>query len=192
MDSQTRILARIVSELRAAGIRHALAGGHAVSAHTRPRVTVDVDLLVDARRRSAIEQKLAQAGFTIRAERDVLRVFSGPDAVSPVADLLLDDSHPVWAEALRGAGEGTYQGERLLVATVPALLAMKFVAATSLDRPQEDRLQDASDVARLARSHWDATTAAEARRIADLAHPGAGAELDRLVADLLAGRPVTV
>lgn len=192
MDDQVAVLARIVSALATAGIRHALAGGHAVSTHTRPRLTVDVDLLVDGRRRAAIEKQIAEAGLFVRAEQDVLRVLTSPTAEPPVADLLLADSHPVWAEALRIAADGLFQGQRLPVATVPALLAMKLVAATNPDRPQEDRLQDVADIGRLAKSHWNPATALEARRIADLAHPGAGAELERLVGDLLAGRPVTV
>jgi hypothetical protein len=65
-------------------------------------------------------------------------------------------------------------------------------AATSPDRPQEDRLQDVSDISRLVKAHWTDADATETRRIAELAHPGAADKLDRLISDLLAGRPVTI
>lgn len=192
MDEQIAVLTRVLEVLRTLGARHALVGGHAVSAHTRPRLTVDVDLLIEARRRTAIEGGCANAGFTVRSRRDVLQLFESPDAATSVADLLLDDSNPAWTEALRTAVEGSYQGQAVPVATPAALIAMKFVAATSVSRPQEERLVDVSDISRLARLGWTHAVATEARRIAELSHAGAGAQLDQLVADLLAGRPVTV
>jgi hypothetical protein len=192
MDEQVRTLGRVLEALREAGVRCALVGGHAVSAHTRPRVTEDVDLVVDGRRREEATRALVAAGFEVRAERDVLRAFVSADAPSPVADLLLSESSPVWGEALRTAVERAYQGTTLNVATRPALVAMKFVSAVNKERPQEDRLQDVSDIGRLVKQGWREDDAAEARRIADLSYPGAAAELQRLVDDLLAGRPVSV
>jgi hypothetical protein len=109
VDDQVDVLARIVRVLADVGARHALVGGHAVSAHTRPRLTIDVDLIVDSRRRVAIENALRQAGFVVRAERDVLRVLKDIKADAPIADLWLSDSHPVWMEALRSAVDGDYQ-----------------------------------------------------------------------------------
>ena len=187
------ILGRLIQLLDEAGARYALVGGHAVSAHTRPRLTVDVDLVVEARKRAAIERAAIAHGFQVKGEKDVLRlVDSGHAADAPVADLLLADSHPVWAEALRTSVTGVYQGHGLPVATTPALVAMKFVAATSPDRPQEDRLQDVSDVSRLVKTGWTEADSVEALRIVSLAHSGAAQELDRLISDLRAGRPVTI
>lgn len=192
MDDQMSILGRLIDALQAEGIRHALAGGHAVSAHTRPRLTVDVDLLIDGRRRKAAEESITQAGFVVRAERDVLRVYEGPSAETPAADLLLSDSHAVWAEALRTAEPGSYQGQEVAVATIPALVAMKFIAATNNERPQEDRLQDVSDISRMVKTRWSEAFATEARRLAELAYVGGAADLNKLVSDLLGNCPVTV
>jgi hypothetical protein len=190
MDDQIQVLVRLLDALRSAGVRHALAGGHAVSAHTRPRMTIDVDLLIDARRRTTVERSLHEAGFTLRTEKDVLHVLSDPEA-TVVADLL-SDSHPVWAEALRTAVNGHYQGQRLPVVTPASLIAMKYLAATSPSRPQEERLIDVSDISRLAKAHWSEEEAQEALRIVELAFRGAGRALERLVGDLLANRPVTI
>jgi len=192
MDEQVAILRRVLTALEASGASSALVGGHAVSAHTRPRVTEDVDLIVDGRRRASITEALEREGFSVRAERDVLRVLLSADAAQPVADLHLSESGPVWGEALRTAVEQDYQGARLRVATLPALGALKFIAATNTTRPQEDRLVDVSDVSRLVKKRWSAEDAGEARRIAELAWKGAGEALQALVEDLLAGRPVTV
>jgi|SRR5450432_357216 hypothetical protein len=193
LAQQMSVLGRLLQAIEETGARYALVGGHAVSAHTRPRLTVDVDIVIETRKQAAVERALAVQGFRTLRERDVLRVFEAGELESPaVADLLLADSHPVWAEALRTATPGVYQGQSLPLATVAALVAMKFVAAASLDRPQEDRLQDVSDISRLVKTRWTDADAAETRRIAELAHPGAAADLDRLISDLLAGRPVTI
>jgi hypothetical protein len=192
MDDQVQVLVRLLDALRGCGVRHALAGGHAVSAYTRPRLTDDVDLIVDGRRRAAVEAALSASGWSLQTDRDVIHVRHGVEAPS-VADLLLSDSHPTWAEALRGAEPGTYQGQSVQIVTRPALVAMKSIAATSLTRPQEERLIDVADIGRLVKApSWTSADHAEAVRIAALAYPGAGAELARLVADLLANRPVTI
>src|SRR5450432_3245611 len=193
LAQQMSVLARLLEAIEETGARYALVGGHAVSVHTRPRLTVDVDVVVEARKQAAIERAVAARDFRIQRDRDVLRLFEASDpGSSAVADLLLSDSHAVWAEALRTATPAVYQGQKLPLATAAALVAMKFVAATSSDRPQEDRLQDVSDISRLVKARWTDADAVDTRRIAELAHPGAAADLDRLISDLLAGRPVTI
>ncbi len=193
MDEQGRLLARLLDVLDSAGVRHALAGGHAVSAHTRPRLTVDVDLIIEGRRRAVVERGLADAGFELRRERDVLQVLASPGSPTTLADLMLSDSHAVWAEALLGAEEGVYQGRRLPIVTRAALVAMKFCSATAVTRPQEDRLVDVADLSRLVKApSWTEADQVEATRITQLAYAGAGEELRRLIDDLRNNRPVTI
>jgi hypothetical protein len=69
---------------------------------------------------------------------------------------------------------------------------MKFLAVSSPDRPQEDRLQDVSDMGRLVKAHSAPTISAEAARIAELGYAGGGKAIQGLIADLLASRPVTI
>lgn len=192
MDAQINVLDRVRRAIEGARARWALAGGHAVSAHVRPRVTVDVDFVVEGRRRKAVERALGDAGFTLRRSGDVLRLLDKPDDEEPVADILFSHLHALYPEVLRTAVEVRYQGRTLSVVSRPALVLMKYLAAASQTRAPEDRMQDATDIAQVVRRSWSAADAAEVARLARLAHAGAGDEVARLVDDLRAGRKVTV
>ena len=192
MDEQLEVLDRVGRLLERVGARWALVGGHAVSAYVRPRLTVDVDFLVEGRRREAVESALRETGYTLRPEADVVRVLRGPDDAEPIADLLFSHLHALWAEALRNASEVAYQGRMVRLVSRPALVAMKYLAAVSPLRSVPERHQDVADIALLVTRGWTSEEAAEANRLAHLAHPGAAEELTRLVDDLRAGRPVTI
>ena len=192
MDEQLDVLDRVVRALERARADWALVGGHAVSAHVRPRLTVDVDFLVEGRRREAVERALGDTGYTLRHDVDAVRVLRGPDDAEPVADLLFSDLHALWAEALHSASEVTYQGRTVRVVSRPALVAMKYLAAVSPRRSVPERYQDVTDIALLVTRGWTPQEAAETERLARLGHAGAAGELARLVDDLRAGRPVTI
>jgi phytoene dehydrogenase-like protein len=192
MDSQLDVLDRIGRALDRAKARWALVGGHAVSAHVRPRVTVDVDFLVEGRRQAAVEDALRGEGFALRQDGDVLRVLAAPGDPEPVADILLSHHHALWPEVLLTAVEATYRERKVRVASRPALVVMKFLAALSPHRAPEDKHIDIADIAALVRRGWSDAEAGEAERLAKLGHTGAAEELSRLVDDLRAGRPVTI
>ena len=192
MDSQLGVLDRVVLALERARARWAVVGGHAVSAHTRPRVTVDIDLLVEGHRRAAVEDALRAEGFTIRQDGDALRVLAAPGDTEPVADVLFSHLHALWPEVLRTAVETTYQDRNVRVCSRVALVVMKFLAAVSPQRAPEDRHIDVADIAALVRRGWTEAEASEAARLARFGHPGAAEELARLVDDLRAGRAVTI
>lgn len=192
MDEQLEVLDRVGRLLERVGARWALVGGHAVSAYVRPRLTVDVDFLVEGRRRQEVEGALRETGYTLRPEADVVRVLRGPDDAEPIADLLFSHLHALWSEALRNASEVAYQGRTVRLVSRPALVAMKFLAAVSPLRSVPERHQDVADIALLVTRGWTSEEAAEANRLAGLAHRGAAEELTRLVDDLRAGRPVTI
>lgn len=192
MDEQLEVLDRVVRSLERAGARWALVGGHAVSAHARPRLTVDVDFLVEGRRREAVERALRETGYTLRPEADVVRVLGAPDDAEPVADLRFSHLHALWTEALRTASEVAYQERTVCVVSRPALVAMKYLAAVNPRRSVAERHQDVADIALLVTRGWTAEEAAETDRLARLAHGDAAGELARLVEDQRAGRPVTI
>src|SRR5882672_11011360 len=53
------VLARLVAILREHEVRYVIGGANALSLYVRPRMTVDVDALVDAPRKHDVERALA-------------------------------------------------------------------------------------------------------------------------------------
>jgi hypothetical protein len=93
---------------------------------------------------------------------------------------------------LKSAILASYEGNSLRVVARLALAALKFLAASSRDRAQEDRLQDAADLARLLKATWTEEETIEAERLVALTRPGGDVELGRFAADVRAGRPVMI
>jgi len=149
-------LRAIVRRLRALGSRFAVVGGLAVSARTEPRFTRDADLCVavdtDAEAEALI-RTLQRDGYEVQAlvEQEavgriatVRLVTTEPDEVGVVLDLLFASSgieHEIVeaAEVIE-----LFEGLRVPLATVPALLAQKTLAHDDVERPQ-----DRMDIARL-------------------------------------------
>ena len=88
------------------------------------------------------------------------------------------------AEALRGAGPVRYQGLTLRIVTRPAVVALKFLAATSPHRDRLDKMQDVTDMGHIAKQAWSDEDDAEARRLVERTQPGAGRDLGQLIDDL--------
>jgi hypothetical protein len=195
MSEQSDRIRRVVSALEGLGARFALIGGHAVSYHLRPRVTVDVDFLVGARDLTPIATALESVGFRTENRGEILRAWeqkADPEREEPVVDIVPAHLNRTTAEALKSAIPVSYEGNTLRVVARPALAALKFLAASSRERAQEDRLQDAADLARLLKSDWTDEETTEAERLVALTRPGGDAELGRFVADVRAGRPVMI
>lgn len=195
MSEQTEWIRRVVLVLDERKVRHALVGGHAVSYYARPRVTVDVDFLMPARSMAGLGRALERAGFLVAMHGDVLRAWdrgADPAADEPVVDFVPAEHNRAQTEALRTAERVTYNGIALRIVTRPALVALKFLSSTSRTRAHLDRLQDATDIGRVVKASWTDGDAREARRLVELWNPAAGAELDRLVDDLLHDRPITI
>ncbi len=191
-ERQQDVLAVIAEALDDAGIRFAVAGAHAFGLYVRPRATVDVDMLVDGRKLTAIRKRLIQMGFVLRDETDVLRVFRTAACAEPDADLMRSNAHALWDAALKETVRAKLGKREVDVVSRPALASLKFFAAVSPTRKHEDRLQDAADLARLVNANWTAEDEAKARVLACLAYEGAGKDFDSLVGDLKAGRSVRV
>jgi hypothetical protein len=195
MGEQADRIGRVVRALDGLGERFALMGGHAVSYHLRPRVTVDVDFLVGARHLERIVAALGAEGFVAQVRGEILRAWeagSEPDRDEPVVDIVPAHLNRTSAEALRTAEPAQYEGITLRVVSRAALAALKFLAATSPQRAQEDRLQDAADLARLVKRGLSDDEQKEAERIAALTRPEAAEELAAFAADVRAGRPVSI
>jgi hypothetical protein len=134
-------------------------------------------------------------GFRTENRGEILRAWeqkADPQREEPVVDIVPAHLNRTTAEALKSAIPVSYEGSSLRVVARPALAALKFLAASSRERAQEDRLQDAADLARLLKSNWTDEETTEAERLVALTRPGGDAELGRFVADVRAGRPVTI
>jgi hypothetical protein len=195
MSEQTARIRRVVELLRRRRVSYALVGGHAVSYHWKPRLTVDVDFLVPGRAIAGLERALAGAGFQAQRRGEVLRAWDAdadPAIDDPVVDFVPAEYNAAQAEALRTAVKVDYQGIPLRVVTRAALVALKFLSAVSQTRGVADKHQDVADLAHVVEQAWTAEDAREARRLVELFAPAAGAQLAQLVADLLAGCPITI
>jgi Nucleotidyl transferase AbiEii toxin, Type IV TA system len=195
MNEQADRIRRAVSALNDLGAEFALIGGHAVSYHIRPRVTVDVDFLVGIRDLDRVAAALEKQGFRAEKRGEILRAWEkGADTQSsePVLDIVPAYLNQTSHEALRGAVTASYEGTSVRIVSRSGLAALKFLAATSAHRAQEDRLQDAADLARLMKGAWTEQETAEARRLVALTRAGADAELQRFIDDVRAGRPLTI
>jgi hypothetical protein len=195
MNEQTERIRRVVAVLRRRQLRYALVGGHAVSFHARPRTTVDMDFLVTARALPKIQADLRAAGFRVEGRGHELRAWdasANPEVDEPVVDFVAAENNRAQAEALKTATDVTYQGILLRVVTRPALVALKFISATSASREHGDRLQDAADISRVVKTAWTRADGREAKRIVELWNRGAGLDLARFADDVLNDRPITI
>ncbi len=195
MAEQSDRIRRVVAILERERVRYAIIGGHAVSYHHRLRVTVDVDFLVASRALGRLDKAMSKEGFVTRKRGDVLRVWEAGadiDKDEPVVDFVPAELQATQKEALRTAIEVTYQGVHLRIVTRAALVALKFLSATSGHRAAADRAQDVADLGHVVAQSWTESDAAEARRLVDLYRRGAAVELDRLIDDLRNDRPIQI
>jgi hypothetical protein len=130
-----------------------------------------------------------------RRRGDVLSAWdqgTDPDTDEPVLDFVPAELSDTQAEALRGAIEVQYQNIKLRMVTRPALIALKFLSATSLTRGHLDKMQDVVDIGHTIQSSFTDADLAEAQRIVAASNPSAADELSRLIDDLRHGRKITI
>ena len=195
MEERAEMLAQLADVLSEVGSEHALVGGLAVGHHGRERATIDVDLLVPKRKLGRIRNALESRGYVVRTTDDQVRVYppaSDPDQAEAIADLVVAEANPVLRAAFEAVEPATILGQPIQVVQRGALVALKFHAAMSRTRAHADRLQDVVDIERVITRRFDEEDAALAQRIAAHSYPGAEDDLSRLLADLRAGRPVTI
>jgi len=141
------LLARIVGDLTELNARHAVVGGHAVSARTEPRFTRDLDLAVsvtDDRQAETLVGALAARGYRIVAliEQEATGRLATvrlehPSAPGTLIDLLFATAG-VEPEVVEGASELQVVATLTVpVASVGHLLAMKTLSADATRRPQD-------------------------------------------------------
>jgi hypothetical protein len=195
LDERGKMLGELAGVLAEVGAEHALVGGLAVGYHGRVRATVDVDLLVPGRKLKSLARALEARGYHVKVSDDMIRVFAAGanlESGEPIADLVSREANPVLAAAFAEVEPATVLGQLVNVVRRGALVALKFHAAISPNRRIEDRYQDVADIGRIIAKRFDDDDLDLARRIAGHMHPGATAELEKLIDDLRNGRPVTL
>ena len=140
-------LRRIVEALDAAGIAYALAGGLAVSIHTTPRATEDIDILIARADLDRIVQALQPTGFRPagrpmqvaagRLEIQRLTKIDGADLLP--LDLLMPND-PALAALLTDRTSLTLEGHPVWVVGLGALRTLKRLRGSALDRADLEAL----------------------------------------------------
>jgi len=196
MNDQARTLGELKVIIEEIGAEHALVGGLVAGHYGRPRATIDVDFLVPGNKLERLARALEKRGYVVRrALPDMIRVLPpganlGEDEA--IADLVSKDANAVLKAAFAMTEPADILGHRVKIVQRGAFVALKFHAAVSYRRRLGDRYQDVVDIERVIKKHFDEKDMQVARTIAEKMFPGAPGELEKMVEDLRAGRPVTL
>jgi hypothetical protein len=129
---------RVIGVLEREGVRWTVIGAHAVNTYAEPRATVDIDLVVDARKLKATLAALEREF----GELVVDDIGAAERLMNLSVDLIRSDNHALFRAAL---DEGLDRGG-VRVPPPELLIALKFLAATSPWRKVAERAQDIADL----------------------------------------------
>ena len=195
MEDHRERMRRVVEVMDRLGVRYAVIGGHAVSYHWKPRLTVDVDFIVGEKALSKLLRELPRAGFVVERRGEIVRLWDAgadPAVDDPVVDLLPAEYNRTQLEALKSAEPVRYQGMELRIVTREALVALKYLSATSPHREEGDKHQDVADLIHVVKQSFSDGQARAARHLVELTYPGIGADFDRLLDNIRGGRPIAI
>ena len=159
----------------ARSVRHALIGGLAISMRGRPRLTEDIDFLVDVPQIAlpGLLEALIERGFTLDPAvviKEYVREHITSFRLGPVRIDWLKPVLPFYSRAIADAKPLDWsEGHPVRVATAEGLILTKMVAFRSLDQMDIDTLltanRDTIDV-QLIRDEWTPFAATEVERTA--------------------------
>jgi hypothetical protein len=195
MDERAAMLGVLLDVFAETKAEHCLVGGIAVGYHSRPRATVDVDMLVPKRKIASVVKAMERRGYVVTKHQGMVRVYppgADPARDEPVADLVEREANPTLRAAARASESAVVLGKRVRIVQRGALVALKFHAAISVTRRIEDRYVDVGDIGRVMRARFSASDRAQALEIAETIYAGASDELARLLDDLAHNRPVKI
>lgn len=147
-------LIKIIDTLNKSGINYALCGGMAVIIHGYPRLTRDIDLMVQENDLDQIRKALKNIGYSIEAgiipfdtgkptERQVFRItkFEGEDYLTVDLILVAPFLEKIW----KNREEIEAEGLRLSVISLDGLIEMKRIAGRPQDLADISALQQEGD-----------------------------------------------
>jgi hypothetical protein len=175
----------VIRALNRARVKFVLMGAHAVNGWTRvERATQDVDVLVQkSHHRKAVQAVHAAFPELVVEEHPVVtrfREFGGPVRID-----VMKPAEEVHKAALRTTVLVKLSHK---VPTLEMLLACKFAAMVSPNRSRAKKLLDAADFTLVVEHNKEDIKRERVREFGELLFAGGGAELVRLVDDVLAGR----
>jgi hypothetical protein len=175
---------RVIAVLDGASIKWTLVGAHAVNTYVRPRATVDIDFVVDAK----MFKRLLSALETEFGPLETTDVGAAVRITNLSVDLIRSDNHPLFRIALDSA---TDAGDAR-VPPAEVLVALKFLAAVSPWRRLADRQQDAADLINVYQSQGEDFDRDGALELAKTVYPGAEKELAKMLDGIDSGHAVPI
>jgi len=176
----------LIRVLNRAGVKFVLMGAHVTNAWSRvARATRDVDVLVQKSHHRKAVQAIRKAFPTLLPEDNpVVTRFRDP-ADNQVAIDVMKPSDEIHKAALKHTVRvhGTYY-----VPILEMLLACKFAAMTSPDRPRAKKLLDAADFTLTIEHNRNDINHKRLREYGELVYRGGGDDLLKLAADVAGGR----
>ena len=160
---------RFIGVLDRTGSRWALVGAHAVNVFVRPRATVDIDFVVEARKLEAILDAV-RADF---GKLETVEFGASLRITNLSVDLIRSDNHALFRMALDLAEDR----EGVRIPPPELLFVLKFLAAASPWRNAADRKQDVADLIRLVQTLGEGLDRSTTLAYAKQAYPGAEREL---------------
>ncbi|MBC7785323.1 MAG: hypothetical protein H7144_15935 [Burkholderiales bacterium] len=175
--------------LNAAKQKYVIVGAHAVNSYSgKPRATIDVDVV--AQHPNKARDALLAAFTDLEATEFpvVIRlVRNGAEAI----DIIRPTSGKLFREALKHITILKIGKVTVNVPCVEVVIAMKFYSMITLTRQQGDRFQDAADFTRVIKNHKKLKIEL-LKQFAELAYLGGSVEIEEMVADIRAGKPISI
>ncbi len=154
-------------------------GGHALAVHGVARQTVDVDCLIAAENRQALDAHLRGGGFKRLAETDNFARYNHPSELVPDIDVLFVDAATF--EKLHVRGVPLQRGQTTL--EVPALAHLIALKLHAIRNNPTREAGDLGDITKLLRANPGAISASELDALcARFGPPGTAPKLQALLA----------
>jgi len=179
-------VARVLSRAK---VRYVLIGAHAINLYTgKPRATQDVDVVTDSPAKASKAIRFAFPNLTVEDHPAVVRF---KDGNVEVLDLIKAKSGKLFRKVLQLITTSEIDGDPIIVPTAEAALALKFHSMTNPTRPIDDRMQDAVDFSRAAKSQRNVDQAL-LKELGELVYSGGGEALLKLLDDARKGRRLEI
>lgn len=187
---KAKAIERLREALESQSAPWAVAGAYALGTVLQPRETLDVDVILPKRAALQLAKQLCQAhGYTQRIFQTHCTLTVDDEAF---ADLIFAGEHKLFEELLATAVVERKVPRFGVAPTLraEAIVAAKFLAASSPYRRQRKKLMDLSDLVGVLEERREDLDMALVRRLVELCYQGAAAHLDKLIDDLDNNRPI--
>jgi hypothetical protein len=180
----------VIGVLHKAGINCVLMGAHGMGSYRgMPRSTQDVDMLVPKKQVRKTVRVLHEAYPTLTVkDTPVMTRFIDPVTDKPVLDVM-KPTQKVFQMAFRYTVK---VGDTYRIPDLEMALISKFAAIPSPHRERLRKVQDVNDFGEMAVCNKDVIDFAKLRRLANYVYPDGGMEIQSLIEDIYANRPLQV